>query len=107
MAVLSLLSRSPSIARTLNSGHSTLSTPSCPTTRTTFPLISLVFQKLECLRHSSSFTYMPEAPPDHIGGEIQKMNLFQALTSAMDVALATDPTAVIFGEDVGFGGVFR
>ena len=25
----------------------------------------------------------------------------------MDVALATDPTAVIFGEDVGFGGVFR
>ena len=25
----------------------------------------------------------------------------------MDVALATDPSAVIFGEDVGFGGVFR
>merc|ERR1712183_1200640 len=50
---------------------------------------------------------MPEAPPDHIGGETQRMNLFQALTSAMDVALATDPTAVTFGEDVGFGGVFR
>jgi 2-oxoisovalerate dehydrogenase E1 component beta subunit len=25
----------------------------------------------------------------------------------MDIALATDPTAVIFGEDVSFGGVFR
>ena len=33
--------------------------------------------------------------------------IVQSLTSAMDVALATDPTAVIFGEDVGFGGVFR
>lgn len=50
---------------------------------------------------------MPEAPPDHLTGETQRMNLFQALTSAMDTALATDPTAVIFGEDVGFGGVFR
>jgi len=108
MAVRSLLSRSHSLGR--NSTHLTLASPSCQTTTTkttTTPLISLVFQRLECLRHSSSFTYMPEPPPDHIGGETQRMNLFQSLTSAMDVALATDPTAVIFGEDVGFGGVFR
>uniref|UniRef100_A0A8C4RPD4 2-oxoisovalerate dehydrogenase subunit beta, mitochondrial n=1 Tax=Erpetoichthys calabaricus TaxID=27687 RepID=A0A8C4RPD4_ERPCA len=37
----------------------------------------------------------------------QKMNLFQAVSSAMDNTLANDPTAVIFGEDVAFGGVFR
>ncbi|XP_023930836.1 2-oxoisovalerate dehydrogenase subunit beta, mitochondrial [Lingula anatina] len=35
------------------------------------------------------------------------MNLFQSLTNAMDIALASDPSAVVFGEDVSFGGVFR
>ncbi|KAL6077555.1 Branched chain keto acid dehydrogenase E1 subunit beta, variant 2 [Balamuthia mandrillaris] len=35
------------------------------------------------------------------------MNLFTAINNALDIALATDPTAVIFGEDVAFGGVFR
>ncbi len=37
----------------------------------------------------------------------KKMNLFMALNDAMDVAMKTDPTACIFGEDVAFGGVFR
>ena len=37
----------------------------------------------------------------------KRMNLFTALNDAMSIALATDPTAVIFGEDVAFGGVFR
>jgi len=35
------------------------------------------------------------------------MNLFTAINNAMDVALETDPTACLFGEDVAFGGVFR
>lgn len=35
------------------------------------------------------------------------MNLFTALNDAMSIALATDDKAVIFGEDVAFGGVFR
>lgn len=35
------------------------------------------------------------------------MNLYQAVTNALDIALASDPTAVVFGEDVAFGGVFR
>ena len=36
------------------------------------------------------------------------MNMIQALNSALDVALSTDPDTLIFGEDVGyFGGVFR
>jgi 2-oxoisovalerate dehydrogenase E1 component beta subunit len=37
----------------------------------------------------------------------KKMNLFQAINNAMDIALETDPKAIVFGEDVGFGGVFR
>lgn len=35
------------------------------------------------------------------------MNLFQAVNDAMAITLATDETAVVFGEDVAFGGVFR
>ncbi|KAL8573480.1 hypothetical protein ACOMHN_047751 [Nucella lapillus] len=35
------------------------------------------------------------------------MNMFQSITSALDTTLAKDPTAMIFGEDVAFGGVFR
>jgi 2-oxoisovalerate dehydrogenase E1 component beta subunit len=39
---------------------------------------------------------------------IAKMNMIQAVNSAMDVMLARDNDIVIFGEDVGyFGGVFR
>lgn len=39
--------------------------------------------------------------------ETQDMNLFTAVNHAMDIALASDPTAIVFGEDVAFGGVFR
>jgi 2-oxoisovalerate dehydrogenase E1 component beta subunit len=42
-----------------------------------------------------------------IYGETTRMNLFTALNDAMRIALATDDSAVIFGEDVAFGGVFR
>jgi len=35
------------------------------------------------------------------------MNLFTAINNAMTIALETDSKAVVFGEDVGFGGVFR
>ena len=37
----------------------------------------------------------------------ERMNMFMAINDAMKVALDTDETAVLFGEDVGFGGVFR
>jgi len=40
-------------------------------------------------------------------GTRRKMNLFTAINDAMRVALRTDQSAVIFGEDVAFGGVFR
>lgn len=36
------------------------------------------------------------------------MSMIQALNSALDVVLASDPDTLVFGEDVGFfGGVFR
>ncbi|CAH0553137.1 unnamed protein product [Brassicogethes aeneus] len=42
-----------------------------------------------------------------VKGETKKMNMFQAINSAMDIAMNSDKSALIFGEDVGFGGVFR
>lgn len=56
--------------------------------------------------------HMPR--PNALGGAEEaaqangtKMNLFTAVNSAMDNAMARDDKVVIFGEDVGFGGVFR
>jgi len=40
-------------------------------------------------------------------GEMKKMNLVGAINNALSIALESDPKSVIFGEDVGFGGVFR
>lgn len=57
-------------------------------------------------RNYSSFTYVADIPKPE-NGTTTRMNLCQALTSAMDLALESDPTTVIFGEDVAFGGVFR
>lgn len=37
----------------------------------------------------------------------EKMNLFTAINDAMSIAMQTDESAVLFGEDVAFGGVFR
>lgn len=36
-----------------------------------------------------------------------KMNLFTAINKALDIALESDKKALVFGEDVKFGGVFR
>ncbi|KAJ2973724.1 hypothetical protein NUW54_g12014 [Trametes sanguinea] len=40
-----------------------------------------------------------------VGRETRKMNMYQAVRDA--IALSKDDTAVVFGEDVAFGGVFR
>lgn len=40
-------------------------------------------------------------------GETQKMTMVAAINDALRVAMRTDPTTVLFGEDVAFGGVFR
>lgn len=57
-------------------------------------------------RYSSHFTYVPNTVPAS-EGETARMNMFQAITNALDLALGSDPTTVLFGEDVAFGGVFR
>lgn len=45
--------------------------------------------------------------PDHAYGELKSSNLYEALNSAMSIAMESDKKAVVFGEDVAFGGVFR
>jgi hypothetical protein len=42
-----------------------------------------------------------------LGSSSSKLNLFTAINSAMRIAMHSDPTAIVFGEDVAFGGVFR
>jgi len=39
--------------------------------------------------------------------ETKKMNMFTAINDSLDIVLWTDSSAVLFGEDVKFGGVFR
>ncbi|KAI0929213.1 2-oxoisovalerate dehydrogenase subunit beta 2, mitochondrial, variant 2 [Taiwanofungus camphoratus] len=41
------------------------------------------------------------------GRETRKMNMYQAIRDALSNVLMRDDTAVVFGEDVAFGGVFR
>ncbi|KAL7421608.1 hypothetical protein Q5752_003377 [Cryptotrichosporon argae] len=45
--------------------------------------------------------------PSGKGRQTRKMNLYQAIRDALGTALATNPKAVVLGEDVAFGGVFR
>lgn len=56
-------------------------------------------------RSSSQFSYHVDESED--AGSSTKMNMFQAINSALDTALRQDDSTLIFGEDVGFGGVFR
>ena len=37
----------------------------------------------------------------------KELNLYSTITNALDIALEKDEKAVLFGEDVKFGGVFR
>lgn len=58
------------------------------------------------LTKRTHFTYVADdkAP---VEGPKTKMNMFQAINNAMDQAMEKDDSAIVFGEDVGFGGVFR
>ena len=53
---------------------------------------------------SSSLSCSPEFPSDSLSS---RLNLFQAINSALTHALRTDESTLVFGEDVAFGGVFR
>jgi 2-oxoisovalerate dehydrogenase E1 component beta subunit len=53
-------------------------------------------------------TQMSEAQAAAGATETARMNMIQAINSALDVAMARDKNVVVMGEDVGyFGGVFR
>jgi len=54
--------------------------------------------------HTPTFRTSTTDVPDTT---VKDMNLFTAVNNAMDIALASNPSAVVFGEDVAFGGVFR
>lgn len=58
------------------------------------------------VRNASAFKFQPDVAPANLG-ETTKMNLCQAVTNALDITLSGDKSAVVFGEDVAFGGVFR
>lgn len=58
------------------------------------------------IRTSSHFVYTPDTKSP-VDGEKKKMNMFQSINNALDIALKSDDSALVFGEDVGFGGVFR
>ncbi|XP_016960350.1 2-oxoisovalerate dehydrogenase subunit beta isoform X17 [Drosophila biarmipes] len=65
------------------------------------------FTSMRSIRRSqvlirSHFTYYPSSL-----GTGKKMNMFNAINNAMDLALSDDKSTLLFGEDVGFGGVFR
>jgi len=44
---------------------------------------------------------------ESVRGKREEMTLLAAINSALDQALDRDPSAIVFGEDVAFGGVFR
>ena len=39
--------------------------------------------------------------------KLEKMNLWSTIVQTLDIAMESDDSALIFGEDVKFGGVFR
>ncbi|XP_039226248.1 2-oxoisovalerate dehydrogenase subunit beta, mitochondrial isoform X3 [Drosophila yakuba] len=57
---------------------------------------------IKCSWSRSHFTYYPTSL-----GTGNRMNMFNAINNAIDLALDEDKSALLFGEDVGFGGVFR
>ena len=55
---------------------------------------------------SSSFSSFPSNIPSNVPTK-QRMNMFTAINDAIRVAMNEDDDTILFGEDVGFGGVFR
>ena len=53
---------------------------------------------------TSKFAFASDIPSD---AERKELNLFMSINNAMDIAMESDRTATLFGEDVKFGGVFR
>ena len=46
------------------------------------------------------------SPEVDMSGANSRMNMWQAINNTMDLMLENDDESLLFGEDVGFGGVF-
>ena len=81
--------------RRLYSSHPPNARLNIPVDYSTHPLLH---------QSSSSLQAHPEYPSD---SSSNRLNLFQAINSALTHALRSDERVMVFGEDVAFGGVFR
>ncbi|THX61432.1 thiamine diphosphate-binding protein [Aureobasidium pullulans] len=65
------------------------------------------FESTSLLNHNSrSALSSSELSSDVKGGTATRLNLFQAINSALSHALRSDPRVLLFGEDVAFGGLY-
>ncbi|KAL1997500.1 hypothetical protein VTN49DRAFT_31 [Thermomyces lanuginosus] len=63
------------------------------------------FKTTPLLHHApSSLSQSQELPQS---ATTKRLNLYQAINSALRTAMSTDDRVMLFGEDVAFGGVFR
>ncbi|KAG9014621.1 hypothetical protein FRB94_011799 [Tulasnella sp. JGI-2019a] len=67
---------------------------------------SLLLSTRDTALKTPGITWLDE-PGGNIDRETRKMNTYQAIRDAMSNAMNRDDSAVVFGEDVAFGGVFR
>ena len=70
-------------------------------------LVAAPVVRRTAIRTAASMTAAAANALEEGGGETTKMNLFTAINDAMSIAMRTDDSAIVFGEDVAFGGVFR
>jgi len=70
--------------------------------RTIRPVVSRTLKR----NFATVFAECP-TPEEYDLLDTRKMNMFTAINDAMAIAMEKDETACVFGEDVGFGGVFR
>ncbi|KAL4918999.1 thiamine diphosphate-binding protein [Aspergillus aurantiobrunneus] len=78
------------------------STAPTPSTRLNLPID---YRSTPLLHHTpSSLSNALDLPPSSTS---KSMNLYQAVNSALRIALSTSSKVMLFGEDVAFGGVFR
>ncbi|TPX37864.1 hypothetical protein SeLEV6574_g07843 [Synchytrium endobioticum] len=68
---------------------------------------ALANPELQGLATSTCSLHASSGPNIGAPGDTKRVNMFQAINEAMSIALSTDENAVVFGEDVAFGGVFR
>jgi hypothetical protein len=47
---------------------------------------------IQLVRHASAFKFMPDTAPSELG-ETTKMNLYQAVTNALDITLSSDKSS--------------